>query len=284
MNMGWLQIPIACLIVLACFFGSAFLGSAWERRRKRNDEIDSLLKILPGYDCGLCGKWDCRYYARSIVEEGGDPGLCAPGGNKVEDRIRVYLSDHRSIRKIAFVRCGRLPSNASKLFSYSGRRDCLAASHLFSGPDICTDACIGFGTCVSICPVRAIKMEKDLAVVDPALCTGCGLCVEICPTKVIRLVNAESRWHVACNSHRPAESKRDCAQACVACGECVRLSSSWEFAMNDNLAHASETVPSQGVGAGDWENIAAHCPARVVIKSGCLPEEKDSSRSGTKKT
>ena len=46
--------------------------------------------------------------------------------------------------------------------------------------------CTSCGTCVSICPAKAIKMEETpsgflIAQVIPDLCTNCGLCAKICP-------------------------------------------------------------------------------------------------------
>lgn len=51
---------------------------------------------------------------------------------------------------------------------------------------VCAVACIACGLCVKTCPYTAIKLENNLAVIDPAVCTHCGLCVPKCPTKAIR--------------------------------------------------------------------------------------------------
>ncbi len=49
----------------------------------------------------------------------------------------------------------------------------------------CTQGCIGCGICLKICPHDAIKIEKNLAVIDYSLCTSCGLCAAVCPKKLI---------------------------------------------------------------------------------------------------
>lgn len=46
--------------------------------------------------------------------------------------------------------------------------------------------CTGCGTCVAVCPTRAVRMRQtgsgSLApIIDPQLCTQCGLCLEVCP-------------------------------------------------------------------------------------------------------
>ena len=52
----------------------------------------------------------------------------------------------------------------------------------------CTIGCIGCTKCVRQCPVGAIGMDNNVAVVDPEKCTGCGACHAGCPTGAIRLV------------------------------------------------------------------------------------------------
>ena len=46
--------------------------------------------------------------------------------------------------------------------------------------------CDGCGTCVEICPVNAIKIKKEKAVISDE-CVECGQCVEQCPNKAISL-------------------------------------------------------------------------------------------------
>ncbi len=51
----------------------------------------------------------------------------------------------------------------------------------------CTIGCIGCGVCVKVCPKGAIKLDKNLAVIDYDLCDSCGLCVNVCPKHMIKL-------------------------------------------------------------------------------------------------
>jgi len=53
---------------------------------------------------------------------------------------------------------------------------------------ICKTGCIACGICEKACPiepVKAVKVESNLAAINPALCSGCGACAEKCPRKVI---------------------------------------------------------------------------------------------------
>jgi len=49
------------------------------------------------------------------------------------------------------------------------------------------EKCTGCGLCVEVCPVEAIRLEGDVAVVDPQTCTGCGTCVDECPNEALAL-------------------------------------------------------------------------------------------------
>lgn len=51
---------------------------------------------------------------------------------------------------------------------------------------LCKNGCIGCMKCQKTCPSGAIKVENNLAYVDPEKCTSCGACVEVCPVKAIQ--------------------------------------------------------------------------------------------------
>lgn len=270
--MSWLTFPIVFLFVLAASFGSLFFSPVWERRRKRNEDIDDIREVLPGLDCGLCGSPNCRLYACNLVLNHGDPSLCAPGGDGCEQKLRQILGGDRREAKVAFVRCAGTLSAAKQLYEYDGRENCAAAASLFGGLKSCPNACLGFGSCVSACSFRAISLVNGVARVDPDLCSGCGKCVSVCPHGVISLIPASARWQVACNSKRPAALRADdCKAACTGCGRCAKLSSSWEFSITDNLAVASNTVPENGPGAGSWAAIASQCPTGAIVHTGRRP-------------
>ena len=51
-------------------------------------------------------------------------------------------------------------------------------------------------TCVERCPVEgAMRLERNIPVVNPDLCTGCGICKDVCPApkNAILLVPARAK-------------------------------------------------------------------------------------------
>lgn len=48
------------------------------------------------------------------------------------------------------------------------------------------EKCTGCGACVEVCPVNAIKIEKDKAVINDE-CVECGVCVNECPNEAITI-------------------------------------------------------------------------------------------------
>ncbi|MHA1278774.1 MAG: 4Fe-4S binding protein [Candidatus Helarchaeota archaeon] len=49
------------------------------------------------------------------------------------------------------------------------------------------DECVGCGTCVEKCQIKAITLEDDLAKIDDTKCIGCGVCTHLCPQGAIDL-------------------------------------------------------------------------------------------------
>lgn len=57
---------------------------------------------------------------------------------------------------------------------------------LLPTPAINRNLCIGCGTCVDTCPVDALALQNDVAVViNPEACTFCPHCEDLCPTGAI---------------------------------------------------------------------------------------------------
>ncbi len=51
---------------------------------------------------------------------------------------------------------------------------------------VIADECVGCETCVPVCPVEAISMVDDVALIDQDTCTECEACVPSCPVEAIK--------------------------------------------------------------------------------------------------
>ena len=49
------------------------------------------------------------------------------------------------------------------------------------------ELCVGCESCIDVCPVEAISMEGETAVIDQDVCTECETCVDECPEDAIEV-------------------------------------------------------------------------------------------------
>ncbi|RJP29648.1 MAG: RnfABCDGE type electron transport complex subunit B [Candidatus Omnitrophota bacterium] len=58
--------------------------------------------------------------------------------------------------------------------------------------DVCSVGCIACRKCEKACPVKAIRIENNLSIIDYSLCDNRGQCFKVCPTKSIAIKENKS--------------------------------------------------------------------------------------------
>jgi len=231
-------IPILVMSIMGILFG---LGLAFASRIFRveiDPKVEKILEVLPGANCGVCGKAGCAGLAEAIAK--GDVSLtsCPPGGEEVYTKISEILGVEKCsvTRKVARVKCGG-GGNAKDKYVYEGVNTCAAANLIAGGQKLCKFGCLGFWDCVSACPFDAIRMGKDgIPFVDIEKCTACAKCVSACPKNIISLEDGGERYYVKCLSQdKIAFVKNSCKVGCIGCKICEKLSKG-VFIIENNLS------------------------------------------------
>jgi len=70
------------------------------------------------------------------------------------------------------------------------------------GIEVIKEKCNGCGLCIKACPFGAIKVEKNLAIIDLNICNLCGACVEVCKFSAIILEKTVYAKHYTVNDYR----------------------------------------------------------------------------------
>ena len=190
-----------------------------------DSRVELVTELLPGANCGGCGKAGCSDFAKSVVSGENPPSKCPVSSKEQVTAIALALGIDagESFQQRAVVCCGGDREQTKRLLNYNGVVDCVSASLVAGGPKGCSYGCLGMGTCARKCPFGAIEIINNLAVVHRELCVGCGTCVAACPRGVIKLVPADAEVHVYCNSPAKGPAKRQvCNVPCLGCRKCAR--------------------------------------------------------------
>lgn len=218
---------VLILALLGLLLGGLIGFTAKKFAVESDSRIGKITELLPGANCGGCGYAGCADYARAIVEDGVSPANCAAVTDENFQQI-LKTAGREAVqreRKVAVVYCSGDNAHAVHVALYNGLNDCRAAASLSGAGKGCRFGCIGLGSCARSCQFGAIELRNGLAVVHPEICRGCGTCTEVCPRKLIRLVPADSKVHVFCNSLDKGPLKRRfCSAGCLACRKCVNSS------------------------------------------------------------
>ncbi|MBQ9046877.1 MAG: RnfABCDGE type electron transport complex subunit B [Solobacterium sp.] len=227
------------------------------------DEREAAVReVLPGNNCGACGYAGCDAVAAAIAAGEAPVNACPVGGAAVTKMVGEIMgvSAEAAERKIAFVRCKGNCDVTHNQGNYVGIRDCRSA--VLAGIPVtdCDYGCLGFGSCVAVCPQNAITVKNGVAEVNRARCVGCGLCAKACPRGLIELIPESKRVAVQCsNKDRGPLVKKVCSAGCIGCTLCVRQCGSDAISVTDNLAHVDYEKCIQ------CGKCAEKCPSKVII-------------------
>lgn len=213
---------------LGAVFGAGLAFAAKRFAVQMDPRIEQVKDVLANAHCGACGYAGCQQYAEAVVANPQvSPNLCTPGGSKAAAAVARITGKVASAREPIFSRimCQGDWGKSIKRFKYEGIEDCRAAVLAGGGDKSCVYGCLGYGTCVRVCPFDALHMNEDhLPVVDIVKCTGCRKCEQACPKKVIEILPAGKAVLVSCHSKdKGGETRKNCKVGCTGCGICVKV-------------------------------------------------------------
>ena len=212
---------------------------------EEDPRIDTVESILPGANCGGCGKPGCRGFAEATVKATSLDGLfCPVGGAETMTKVAAALGMEVTAQtpQIAVVRCNGTCDHRQRTSQYDGYKSCAIEHSLYRGETDCTFGCLGCGDCVTACPFDAIHMDENgLPVVSEEKCVACGACVKACPRNIIELRNKgvkDRRFFVCCvNKDKGNIARKACTAACIGCGKCVKECPFEAITLENNLAY-----------------------------------------------
>ncbi len=229
---------------------------------KTDPRIEQVCEMLPGANCGGCGRAGCSDFAKAIVAGEATPDKCPVNSPEAIEEICNLLGIVATggEKQIAVVLCGGDVNQTKVKSLYNGVSDCISANLIAGGPKGCGYGCLGMASCARACPFNAIEILNGLAVVHPQLCVGCGKCVETCPRDLIKLVPASAKVHVYCSSpEKGPVKKKVCAVPCLGCRKCFKAAEE-NIEMNGFRAMVNYDNPP---GAEIIE--AAQCPTNCIL-------------------
>ena len=243
---------------------------------EQDPRIADVMNALPGANCGACGYAGCSAFAEAVVAGTAPANGCAVSNDATAQEIaRIVGVETGSVNKMrAQVMCSGTADKARKKFNYYGIMDCVSVTKIGGGDKECPYGCVGYGTCVKVCPFNAIRIEDNVAVVDYEKCVGCGLCEKACPQHIIRLVPYASEYWVGCVSKDKCPMVRSyCSIGCIGCGICEKNCPTGAIKLENSIAKIDYDLCIQ------CGTCFEKCPRSTILFGEFVPETQAISAS-----
>ena len=252
-------------LLISAVLGIALAVASKFFKVEEDGRIGKICELLPGANCGGCGRAGCAAMAEAIVKGEEKPSKCAVASPEAISQISeiMGISVENAVKMRAQVMCSGTYDLAAKKYIYDGVRDCISAVSLAGGDKLCPNGCIGLGSCVSVCKFDAIKIINGTAAVDYTKCQACGACVNQCPKSLIKLIPMEAKYWVGCNcSEKGALTKSWCEAGCIGCKICEKNCPTGAIKVENNLAKIDYTL------CNSCGTCAEKCPRHIIWHSG----------------
>ncbi len=232
-------IPVITLGLLGLIFGVGLAIASKKFEVKIDSRLERIHSLLPGANCGVCGGAGCFGFAEKVLSGQLPIDSCRVASDQAKEEIAKVLGRElkKKLKTVTTIHCNG-GNKVQDKFTYHGLKDCVAANLQLGGQKECLYGCLGFGSCVKVCPFKALKISNEgLPVVDAKKCKACNKCVLICPKKLFSLSPITHNVYVACCSHDPGKDTGTvCPVGCIACKLCEKACKFDAIHVLDNLA------------------------------------------------
>lgn len=228
---------VIIVAVLAIVFGVLIIIVSKACAVKENEDAKKISELLSGANCGGCGFAGCADFAKALVEGRATLNSCASTPKENREEIAKILGvDVEDLgERFAVVKCSGGNYSKNK-YKYVGNSGCISQCLIMGGRKICSQGCLGEGSCEEACPYGAIKIVEGVSYVDKNLCEACGACTHACPKSLIELIPKSAKVFIACSSHcRGKEVMNACEKGCIGCGMCAKKCPEGAITMENNL-------------------------------------------------
>lgn len=236
-NWGGVGLVLGIIAGLAVFFSILILVVTKLCHIDEDEKVLMIIENLAGANCGGCGHSGCASFAKAVAEGKADINACHATSNDSKKVIASIcgMNFEEEEPTVAVVKCNGGKESFDK-FEYIGNPGCENQMVMLGGRKFCPTGCMGAGSCVSVCPVGAIKVENDLSHIDRSLCISCGACILKCPKNCIERVPASAPVYIACSTHcKGRDVTTSCKNGCIGCGICAKNCEYGAITMVDNL-------------------------------------------------